>query len=93
MSLSMSFTVTPDGGDSYEVVASPRDILRWEQDNKSKGASLMRLAEQARLEDFYGIAYKAVKRQGLFTGTLAEFMETADVEPGDDDESPTQEAV
>lgn len=82
--LSWTFEVRPDDGEPYRVTAHSRDILTWEK--AGKGRSLGELANNPSLGAFYGLAYFAARRQGLFTGTLAEFEQQVDLEPLDDDE-------
>lgn len=82
--LSWTFEVRPDDGEPYRVTAHSRDILTWEK--AGKGRSLGELANNPSLGAFYGLAYFAARRQGLFTGTLAEFEQQVDLEPLDDEE-------
>lgn len=82
--LSWTFEVRPDDGEPYRVTAHSRDILTWEK--AGKGRSLGELAQNPSLGAFYGLAYFAARRQGLFTGTLAEFEQQVDLEPLDDEE-------
>lgn len=79
-----TFTVRPDGGESYDVEATTRDVLAWERANK--GVNLKKLEEAPSLLDFYKIAHFAVRRQQLFTGSLDDFMDTCDIEVHDTEE-------
>lgn len=89
-----TFKISPDGGTPYEVVATSRDIARWEK--LTKGATMKRLETEYRIIDLYAVAYHAAVRHEQYQGTLAEFQDSADLEllDGDDDESdPTRPAV
>lgn len=74
----IDFKLTPDGGESYEVKATTRDILNWEKTNK--GASLKRLMEELQMGDLYQVAYFAAARTRQFTGPLQDFQDTVDLE-------------
>lgn len=73
----ITFTVTPDAGDEYEVEAVSRDILNWER--TTKGASFGKLADEQNMADLYKLAYFAAKRSGHFTGTQQEFEASNDL--------------
>ena len=83
-------TVTPDGGDAYDVTATSRDVMAWEKGGK--GRSLGRLAENASITDVVALAYLAAYRQGRFSGTREEFEATCDVElqAPDEEAGPTR---
>lgn len=88
------FKVSPDDGDPYAVVATTRDIARWEK--TTKGASMRQLETEYRITDLYAVAYHAAVRHGVFSGTLAQFQDGADLEvdrPDDDETDPTQPAA
>lgn len=83
------FTVLPDGGDPYEVVAATRDIVVWERVGKDR--SFSNLARTAHMADLYELCWHAAKRQGLIDCTLGEFERSADLDllPADEqDEEP-----
>lgn len=80
----MRFDVTPDGGDTFRVVAASRDVLAWEK--AGKGRSFKQLGEEMTMAGLYGLAYFAARRQGLFSGTLPEWEESVDLMPVGDDE-------
>lgn len=90
-----NFKVIPDGKDAFEVVATSRDVMIWEKTNK--GASLGKVFDDQNLSDLYKIAYIATQRQGLFTGTAAQFDETCDIVPfekeADDENDPFDETA
>lgn len=81
------FKVTPEGGESYELVTGSRDVLVWEKTNRV-GRTAVNLADGAALMDQYAIAYIGAKRQGLFTGTREEFETTCELEALSEDEEP-----
>lgn len=78
----------PDDGAEFEVVATSRDIVVWEK--TAQGRNFSSLAAAA-MSDFYGIAYIAARRQGLFEGTRKDFDASVDLDVEEDDEpDPTQ---
>lgn len=79
-----TFTVQPDGGESFEVTASTRDVLKWEK--TTKGATVARLERNPSIVDLYAIAWHASKRAKLFAGSLAEFEDTCDIVTHDEDQ-------
>lgn len=88
-----TFKIEPDEGDPYEVVATTRDIAKWEK--VTKGASLRQLEQEYRATDLYAVAYQAAVRHGLYEGSLKSFEESADLTLKDDDsaEDPTRSAA
>lgn len=84
--LELPIEVTPDGGDPVRVVATSRDIRQWEKVNKEFSFTNM---ASVRMTDFYGIAWKACVRQGVFTGALADFESTHDLDILNDEEEET----
>lgn len=74
----ITFTVKPDYGDAYEVKATARDVYVWEKTNQGKVFS--GLMERLSMVDLYCLAYTAARRQGLFTGTLQELVESSDLD-------------
>jgi hypothetical protein len=80
----MTFRVSPDGGEPYQVTAYARDVLMWEK--AGKGRAFGDMAEHTKIGDLYGLAYFASRRQGLYTGSLSEFEQDVDVNPVDQDE-------
>lgn len=86
------FTVTPDSGDRFVVVATSRDVAKWER--TSKGASLANLIGEKKLTDFYKIGFFAATRKGLWHDTLSVFEAECDIEIEDEDEEdPSQPAA
>jgi hypothetical protein len=90
------FTITPDNEPEYFLTASSRDVLMWEKGNRNR--SFQALLTNRSFADLYSLAHLASRRQGLFTGTLAEFEESCDLKGGRDDQAdegepdPTQPA-
>lgn len=72
------FKLTPDGGDTFEVRATTRDVLMWEK--TAKGRSLSALMNELRVADMYEIAYVSAKRQGLWDDNRAEFESRVDLD-------------
>lgn len=73
-----TFKVVPDGGESFTVVATTRDVLIWEKaDPKRSFADFTRGVD---LEDMYVLAHIAARRQNKYLGTLEEFETGADLE-------------
>jgi hypothetical protein len=82
--------VRPDGGDPYKLTATSRDVAFWEKTHRGK--KMADLNEPAVL-DLYAIAHIAARRQGMFSGTAEEFIETNDITQEDDGEpDPTRTA-
>jgi hypothetical protein len=80
----MTFKVSPDGGDPWQVVAESRDVLAWEK--ALKGRSFNDLATNPTMAGLYGLAYAASRRQGLWEGTIQEFEASVDLQMVDDEE-------
>jgi hypothetical protein len=94
----ITFKVTPDGGDPYELVATSRDVYVWEK--KGKDRTFFSLMKSMSMVSLYELCHVAAKRQQTFSGTLDEFVEshTLEIESSDDeldvnDLDPTQLAA
>jgi hypothetical protein len=86
------FKVMPDGAESFEVTATTRDIAKWEK--TTKGATFARFQDERKITDLYKIAFHAVIRQSLYTGTLADFEDGVDLDILSEDEpDPTRSAA
>jgi hypothetical protein len=86
----ITFTVRPDDGEPYELVADSRDLLGWEKQSKGR-KTFMGLMETLNLIDMYQVAHIAAKRQGRFAGELAEFERTCVLEfDAEEEPDPTQ---
>lgn len=81
----ITLRIVPDDGTPYLVTATARDILVWEKTSKDK-KSFQDLVRDPKLEDLYRVAHLASWRQGLYTGTLAEFEKSVEVEGVTDDD-------
>lgn len=79
----ITVTLRPDHGEPFEVTAGTRDIYTWEK--TSKGKTFSQLQEDPSVVDMYEIAWHAARRQGLFTGPLADFVATYELEQEDSD--------
>lgn len=85
----IEFTVVPDGGETYVVTATSRDVFVWEK--LGKGRSLSQMKANLHMADMYQLAHLASKRQQLFAGSLEEFTDSCDLQFEEDDEpDPTQ---
>lgn len=88
----IQFNVTPDGGETYQLKATSRDIYIWEKTHRGKvfGA----IAEAPPMVDLYEIAHQAARSQGLFSGTLDEFVNSHLIEgtQGEGEPDPTRPA-
>jgi hypothetical protein len=80
-------TVTPDGGEPFDVEITSRDGLKWER--ARKGRSISQFTENPSLEAMYSLTYVAVQRDGRFTGDIREFEEQCDIDkhPESEDEA------
>ncbi len=56
----MTFTVTPDEGDEFEVEAGSRDLARWE--SEGKGRSLAALGSNPSMAEMYRVCWIAMER-------------------------------
>lgn len=97
--MKLYWTAVPDDGEPFAVTATSRDILRWEK--AKPGRSITQLVGgEPRMADAYSLAHTAAVRAGDFTGSLAQFEDSVDLdgrEPEDEDddaaadeEGPTQ---
>ena len=89
------FTITPDGGEPFEMTAGMRDIVIWERTHK--GRAFAQLGDGGMSATMlYEIAYSACRRQQLVPRELteAQFVGTYDISLGDEPEEdePTVEA-
>lgn len=88
----LTLKIMPDGDEPYELVATTRDIAKWER--TTKGASFHGFQADMHVKDVYAVAYHAATRQQKFSGSLADFMDSVDFDILDDDEAdPTQSAA
>lgn len=91
----LNLKIIPDDGEAFAVVATSRDIAKWEK--TTKGATFAGFQAEQKLSDLYKIAFYAAKRRGLWDGTLAELEDGADLDILDDDEDsepdPTRSAA
>lgn len=67
-----TFKLTNDDGTETTVKADSRDVLMWERTSKSN-ESYTDFITGMSLDKFYRLAHVAAKRQGVFTGKLADF--------------------
>lgn len=92
--MKLYWTAIPDDGKPFAVTATSRDILRWEK--AKPGRSITQLVGgEPRMADAYSLAHTAAVRAGDFTGSLAQFEDSVDLdgrEPEEqaDEEGPTQ---
>lgn len=73
------FTVKPDGGEPFKVVAEWRDVVAWEKTTRGQ-RSFKDLADRLFAEDLNKLAWIACRRHGLFNGSQAEFDKTVNLE-------------
>lgn len=87
------FEVRPDAGEPFHVTAAARDVVVWEKTSRNQ-MTLARLMEDLSMSELYRLCHIAARRQQLFTGTLQDLEETADLdfEETDDNADPTQTA-
>src|SRR5690606_19493834 len=89
----MTFEIIPDDGDPYRLEAGSRDVLMWEKAGKGRSFGQFGSGESMRMEHLYGLAYYAARRQGLFTGSLAEWEQSVELRPVKDDEDDEEGTV
>lgn len=73
-----TFHVTPDSGEPYDLTVKSRDIVFWEKIDRTH--TVTRLEHEPRITDIYSVTHVAAKRQGFFSGTLAEWETSVDLE-------------
>lgn len=82
----MDLKVTPEGGETYDLTIKSRDILAWER--VTKGMTFAKLQQELNMAHVYNLAWRAASRTRVFSGTLAEFEESHDIDivEGDDED-------
>lgn len=81
--LKLPFDVTPDGRDTFRVVATSRDVSTWERTGKRARSLGDGSGNVSQLEE---ICHIACQRQELWQGSLAEFRASCDIDPLPDDD-------
>lgn len=80
----IKFDIVPDGGgEPFRVEALSRDVLVWEKRHRDN--SFARLRENLTMVAQYQLAHIAARRTGQFDGDLAEFENTCDLMPVDEE--------
>ena len=74
-----SFRVIPDSGEAYNLEVTSRDIVFWEKIDRTH--TVTRLENDPRMTDIYSVTHVAARRQGLFSGMLAEWETSVDLDP------------
>src|SRR3954468_9170349 len=95
--LKLPFDVTPDGRDTFRVVATSRDVSTWERTGKRARSLGDGSGNVSQLEE---ICHIACQRQELWTGSLAGVWGSRDIDPlpdqdgddEDDEDRPTRPA-
>lgn len=73
--------VKPDGGESFEVETTSRDIVRWEAGgNRQNPRSMSSLAENLKMSDVTDLAWFAAERRGLTTLDSRQWRSQVDVD-------------
>lgn len=80
----VKFDVIPEGGESFHVECTARDVLTWEKRHRDN--SFARLKDNLTMTAQYQLAHIAARRLGCFDGDLAEFEATCDLMPVDESE-------
>jgi hypothetical protein len=90
--MKLTFDVSFESGKQVKVTAGPRDQLAWEQGGSGRAFGEL-LSRNYKIGDLYSLVHAAMKRQGLYDGSLKDLQAEADVELGseesDDDDHPT----
>ncbi|MFJ8966047.1 hypothetical protein ACIRG5_42325 [Lentzea sp. NPDC102401] len=84
--MKLTFDVSFEDGRQIKVTAGPRDQLVWEQAGADRAFGML-LGRGYKVGELYSLAHAALKRQKLWTGTLTELQELADVELGSEEPS------
>lgn len=86
------FTVSRDGHEPFDAIATSRDLAKWE--STGKGRSLGTFGDNPRMVDMYQIAFITCERLDLFDGDIRAFREECDLEfeklDADDETGPTR---
>lgn len=83
-------TITPDGGEPYNLTVGSRDVAAWERGGADRRVD--DVLRESRFVHVYQLAHIAAVRVGRFVGDLASFEATHELrfghqeEAGDDDE-------
>lgn len=90
----ITFTLTPDDGEEFEVTATSRDVYMWER--VYQGKSLGQLKANLLMGDLYALAHLACKRQRQYVGKFEDFEASHDLDFKEDKQNgagPTPPAV
>lgn len=82
--MKLTFDVSFEDGKQIKVTAGPRDQLLWEQGGNDRAFGDL-LSRRYKVGELYSLAHAALKRQGLWDGSLRELQDQADVELGSED--------
>lgn len=83
-------TVTFDDGRVEELTVGPRDQLAWETAGTDRSIGSLIMGSD-RIQDHYSLAFAALRRQGLYSGSEKELKAEADVEIGHKDKPETED--
>ena len=85
-----TFWVTPDSGEPYQLSVKSRDVAFWEKIDRTH--TVTRLEQDPKMSDIYSVTHVAAKRQGFFSGPLAEWETSVDLDtvPDETASDPTQ---
>lgn len=78
-----TFEIRPDDGAPYTVTADSRDVVMWEKTTPGRCFANLR---EAAMSDFYGIAFVASKRLGLWDGDRKAFDASVALDIVEDEE-------
>lgn len=82
----VNMSVTLEDGSEHELVAGPRDLLTWERTSKGKKlGELLPISDNGEdmdlrrlsLVEMYRLAHITARREGIFSGDLDSFEQTA----------------
>ncbi len=88
------FRVSPDGAEPFEVEGKSRDVVRWEA--MGRGRHIGQLESAPKMTDLAELAWCAAVRNGLYTGSVKDFLASCDVDalaPETDDDGEERDSL
>lgn len=70
----IALTLVDPEGVEHDLIADSHDLFVWER--TTAGASFADLQDGGSMTDLYRIAHVVARREGLYSGKFAEFVET-----------------
>ena len=89
------FTIIPDSGEQFPIVAGMRDLRMWEKTHKGRGMGSLGDKSTLTATILFEIAYAACKRQGKIPAELTgdQFADLYEIDIDFEDESEDESDV